>query len=271
MDDSTSDPVVADAWSKLRRLTPARIALGRAGGSLPTQAQLAFQLAHARARDAVHHPLSIESLVAGLATRGREVLTVRSAAADRRTYLQRPDLGRRLDESSRKALAASKAPDDAPFDVAFVIADGLSAVAIERNALPFLDAMLPSLPAAQWEIAPPVIAEQARVALGDEIAVALCARMVVVLIGERPGLSSPDSMGIYLTWHPRIGTTDAERNCISNIRKEGLGVDLAARKLLYLMTEARRRRISGISLKDEVEPPLDHLAAAGGNFLIEGG
>ena len=271
MDDSTNDPVVPDSWGKLRRLTPARIALGRAGSSLPTQAHLAFQFAHARARDAVHHPLSTASLVASLAARGHDVVTVRSAAADRRTYLQRPDLGRRLDEASRKALAAFKAPDSTPFDVAFVIADGLSAFAIEQNALAFLDVMLPRLSAANWEIAPLVIAEQARVAVGDEIAIALRARLVVVLIGERPGLSSPDSMGLYLTWQPRMGTTDAERNCISNVRREGMSFDVAARKLLYLMTEARARRISGISLKDEVEPPPDGLAAPGGNFLIEGG
>lgn len=269
MDDFNDDPVLLDAWGKLRRFTPARIALGRAGTSLPTQAQLAFQLAHARARDAVHHPLATDVLRTALAQRGHTVTTVHSTAPDRQTYLQRPDLGRRLDETSRTALAALRAADDAPFDAVVVLADGLSAFAIEQNALPFLDAMLPRLPAPAWKLAPLVIAAQSRVALGDDIAVTLHARMVAILIGERPGLSSPDSLGIYLTWQPRIGTTDAQRNCISNVRREGLDIDLAADKLLWLMNEARRRQLSGVSLKDDTQAPDDHLAGAATNFLLE--
>ncbi|BAL24902.1 ethanolamine ammonia-lyase subunit EutC [Azoarcus sp. KH32C] len=269
MTDPITDTVIPNAWGKLRRFTQARIALGRAGSSLPTQPHLAFQFAHARARDAVHHPLDIEPLRTGLAERGMEVVTVHSAAPDRPTYLKRPDLGRKLDDASRARLETYAAPEGADFDVAFVIADGLSAFAIEQNALPFLDVMLPRF-ATNYSIAPLVISEQARVAIGDEIAVALRARMVVVLIGERPGLSSPDSMGLYLSWQPEIGMTDAHRNCISNVRREGMSFDLAAHKLLYLMTEARGRRISGVSLKDEVEAPPERLAAPAGNFLIEG-
>lgn len=269
MTDRITDTVIPNAWGKLRRFTQARIALGRAGSSLPTQPHLAFQFAHARARDAVHHPLAIEPLRAGLVERGHEIVTVHSAAADRPTYLKRPDLGRRLDAASRERLETYRAPGGKDFDVAFVIADGLSAFAIEQNALAFLDAMLPRVPAGSWKIAPLVIAEQGRVAIGDEIAVALRARMVIVLIGERPGLSSPDSMGLYLTWQPAVGTTDAHRNCISNVRREGMSFELAAHKLLYLMTEARGRHISGVLLKDEVEAPPERLAAPGGNFLTE--
>lgn len=264
MEKPLTAPLISDAWAKLRRLTPARIALGRAGCSLPTAAQLAFQFAHARARDAVHHPLAVEPLRAALAERGYPVLTVHSAAVDRASYLQRPDRGRQLDAASRKRLAGGR------FDVVFVIADGLSALAVERNALPLLELMLPRLAAAGWTLAPVVIAEQGRVAIGDEIAVALGARMVVVLIGERPGLSSPDSLGLYLTWQPTIGTVDAGRNCISNVRREGLSADLAAHKLFHLMSEARARELSGIALRDETADPPQRLAAPVGNFLIDG-
>lgn len=264
MEEPLTDPVIPDAWAKLRRLTPARIALGRAGSSLPTAAQLAFQFAHARARDAVHHPLAVAPLCAALAERGQPVLTVHSAAVDRASYLQRPDLGRQLDAASCGRLAGGA------FDVVFVIADGLSALAVERNALPLLDRVLPRLAAAGWTLAPVVIAEQGRVAIGDEIAVALGARMVVVLIGERPGLSSPDSLGLYLTWQPTIGSADAGRNCISNVRQEGLSADLAAHKLFHLMSEARAREVSGIALGDEAGEPPQCLAAPVGNFLIDG-
>lgn len=270
MAESASDPVAQDAWSTLRRLTQARIALGRAGSSLPTHPHLAFQFAHARARDAVQHPLPVAPLWRGLRERGHQVVLTHSAAADRPTYLKRPDLGRQLDEASRAALNAYRPAHEQDFDVVFVIGDGLSAFAIEQNAIAFLDVMLPRLADGSWTIAPLVIAEQARVAIGDEIAVALRAQMVVVLIGERPGLSSPDSMGLYLTWRPAIGTTDAQRNCISNVRREGMSFALAAHKLLYLMTEARRRQISGVTLKDEAEAPPERLAATEGNFLLEG-
>jgi len=266
--DRPEAPTVANPWQALRRFTRARIALGRAGTSLPTAPHLEFQLAHARARDAVHHPLAIEPLRMALAQRGREVIVLRSAAGDRLVYLQRPDRGRRLDPESRSSLEERAGRSKEGFDAAFVVADGLSAFAIEANALPFVDAMLAKLDLERWRIAPVVIVEQGRVAVGDEVGEILGAGMVAILIGERPGLSSPDSMGIYLTYNPRIGTTDAQRNCISNIRREGMSCELAAHKLNYLMREARRRRLTGVGLKDESEAP--GAIAAGRNFLIEG-
>jgi len=258
-------PTVANPWQALRRLTPARIALGRAGTSLPTQPHLEFQLAHARARDAVHHPLAVEPLRAALEGRGREVITLRSAAGDRHIYLQRPDQGRQLDRDSRARLEVLARRSEGTFDAAFVLADGLSAFAIEENALPFLDAALAKLEG--WRIAPLTIVEQGRVAVGDEVGEVLGAGMVAILIGERPGLSSPDSMGVYLTYAPRVGTPDALRNCISNIRRDGLSCELAAHKLHYLMGEARRRKLTGVALKDEAEVPK--AIASGRNFLTD--
>jgi ethanolamine ammonia-lyase small subunit len=265
--DRPKVPTVANPWESLRRFTRARIALGRAGTSLPTGPHLEFQLAHSRARDAVHHPLALEPLRTALEQRGREVIVLRSAAGDRLIYLQRPDQGRRLDPESRARLKERAGRSKEGFDAAFVVADGLSAFAIEENALPFLDAMLAKLDRAEWRIAPMAIVEQGRVAVSDEVGEVLNAGMVAILIGERPGLSSPDSMGIYLTYHPRVGTTDARRNCISNIRREGMSCELAAHKLHYLMSEARRRRLTGVELKDDSDAP--GAIAAGKNFLIE--
>lgn len=239
-----------DPWYQLRALTPARIALGRAGGSLPTRAQLNFQLDHARARDAVHGALDLDAVAQALRQTGRECLTVRSAAGDRLRFLQRPDLGRRLDSRSHQLIEQTLTPGSS-VDAVFVLADGLSAGAIHRHALPLLAAVCPPLLADGWRLGPVVLAEQGRVALGDEIGALMGARMVVVLIGERPGLSSPDSLGAYLTWQPRIGRTDADRNCISNIRPEGLSYEVAGTRIGYLMNEARRRRLSGVALKDE--------------------
>jgi ethanolamine ammonia-lyase small subunit len=238
-----------DPWERFRSLTPARIALGRAGGSLPTAAHLDFQLAHARARDAVHDALDVAALRADLDRLGLGSLAVRSAAGDRERYLKRPDHGRRLDPSSRELLAATGIPLGS--DAAFIVADGLSARAARRHAAPLLSALVPPLSERGWRFAPVVVAEQGRVALGDEIGELLGAALAVVLIGERPGLTSPDSLGAYLTWQPKRGRTDAERNCISNIRPEGLPYERAAGRLGYLMMEARRRRLSGVSLKDE--------------------
>ena len=263
--DKPEAPIVANPWEALRRLTRARIALGRAGTSLPTAPHLEFQLAHARARDAVHHPLAVEALRAALEQRGREVIVLRSAAGDRLIYLQRPDQGRRLDPESRTRLEERSSAEEG-FDAAFVVADGLSAFAIEENAVPLLDAALAKFES--WRIAPIVIVEQGRVAVADEVGEVLGAGMVAILIGERPGLSSPDSMGIYLTYHPRVGTTDAGRNCISNIRREGMSHELAAHKLHYLMIEARRRKLTGVGLKDESEAPATIVAQK--NFLSEG-
>src|SRR6202161_890193 len=232
---------------RLRDYTPARVELGRAGVSVPTRALLEFQLAHAKARDAVHLPLAVNSLAVELKQKGIESISLSSAARNRDEYLTRPDLGRRLSENSRERLAALR-PD---YDAAFVIADGLSALAVHRHAAPLLELLLRDL---DWRIAPVAIVEQARVAIGDEIGELLGARMVVVFIGERPGLSSPDSLGAYLTWQPRPGRTDAERNCISNIRAEGLSYGVAAHKLLFLMNESRRLKLSGIQLKEAAVP-----------------
>ncbi|WP_265946567.1 ethanolamine ammonia-lyase subunit EutC [Dechloromonas sp. A34] len=242
-----SVPGTPDPWSALRRHTAARIALGRSGDSLPTSALLEFGLAHALARDAVHLPLDGAALATALDAVGLAHLAVHSQAADRATYLRRPDLGRQLTPDSLATLEKA-APATAP-DLVFVIADGLSSLAVARHALPLLHATLGQLPG--WSIAPVVIAEQARVALGDAIGEALGAATVVILIGERPGLSSPDSLGIYLTHRPRPGLTDADRNCISNVRPEGLSYAVAARKLTYLLDGARRLGRSGLALKDD--------------------
>ena len=227
----------------LREFTSARVDVGRTGHSLPTRELLDFQLAHAKARDAVHLPLDVQSVVIELQQNKIRCVTLASAAGDRVTYLHRPDLGRRLNAESRDRLARLKSD----YEAAFVIADGLSALAVHRHAAPLLELVLAEL---AWPVAPVVIVEQGRVAIGDEIGELLGARLAVVLIGERPGLSSPDSLGVYLTWQPRASRTDAERNCISNIRAEGLSYKLAAHKLLFLMNESRRLKLSGVKLKE---------------------
>lgn len=242
-------PVTDQPWASLRRYTAARIGLGRAGASVPTAAHLAFQQAHAEARDAVHAALDVQALVAGLRALGEAPLHVRSRAPDRAAYLQRPDLGRRLADASAALLAERRAP---AADLAFVLADGLSALALQRQALPLFTALRERLQQeGGWAWAPPVVATQARVALGDEVGALLNARCVVVLIGERPGLSAPDSLGVYFSWAPRLGLVDAQRNCISNVRPEGLAPPAAAAKLHALLREARRRQLSGVELKDE--------------------
>jgi len=247
----SKDIVTANPWQVLRQFTSARIALGRAGGSLPTAPMLEFQLAHARARDAVHLPLDAAALEVRLTGMGLESLRVHSAAPGRESYLKRPDLGRRLDASSRALLqpcAESVAQD---FDAVLVIADGLAALAAHSSAVRVLALAHAALVQRGWRLAPVVIAEQSRVALGDEIGEVLHAGQVAILIGERPGLSAADSLGIYLTYEPRVGRTDAERNCISNVRADGgLGCMQAAHKLVYLMTEAQRRKYTGVALKD---------------------
>lgn len=236
---STVTPL--DPWGRFRAATRARIGLGRSGDGLPTPALLDFQLAHAKARDAVHGSVDFDALAARFP--GREVVNVHSAAADRATYLRRPDLGRRLDEPSRVLLQ----PGD--YDAAFVIADGLSAAAVTDHAAALVLASLELL--SGWKVAPIVLARQGRVALGDEIGGLLGARMVAVLIGERPGLSVANSLGVYLTWEPRPGRRDSERNCISNIHADGLDIDGAARRLTGLMAEARRLKLTGINLKED--------------------
>jgi ethanolamine ammonia-lyase small subunit len=239
--------IVAPAWSaRLRSLTPARVGLGRSGVSQETRDLLDFARAHAQARDAAHARLEAAALLLAVQEiTGGDVVRLHSMATDRAVYLQRPDLGRRLDETSCAALADLKAGS---WELSLVIADGLSALAVERHALPLLRELLPRLEG--WRPAPVCVVEQGRVAIGDEIGAALGAQLCVVLLGERPGLSSPDSLGAYITWQPQPGRTDAERNCISNIRAEGLSYSQAAVQLTYYLTEARRRRLTGIALKD---------------------
>lgn len=241
-------------WRDLRRFTPARVALGRAGTGLPTAAHLAFQAAHALARDAVHAELDLEALLHALNQAGLTGITVRSACPDRRQYLLRPDLGRRLADEDRQRLAGSAAPGA----LAFLICDGLSAAAVRNHAVPLLQAAIPLLTKAGVAVAPLiVIATQGRVALGDDVGLALQAEAIAVLIGERPGLSAPDSMGVYLTWQPRPGRTDAERNCISNIRPDGLPIPAAADKFSWLINQMRLIRATGIELKDEQRIGVD--------------
>jgi ethanolamine ammonia-lyase small subunit len=238
-----------ETWMALRRLTAARIGLKRAGAALATAPLLEFQLAHARARDAVHDDLDEVRVLADLNALWPQTLSLASAAADRRTFLMRPDFGRRLADESTAMLIERQGS----FDVAFVIADGLSARAVNGHAVPVLAMTLPALRAAGLTIAPLVLVRHGRVAIGDTIAGALGATAVVMLIGERPGLSAPDSMGAYLTWQPHAETNDAERNCISNIRPEGFGYDAAAFKIVHLLQAMRARRLSGVALKDDSE------------------
>lgn len=247
-----------DPWVGLRRYTDARIALGRVGGSQPMAPVLEFRLAHALARDAVHRPLDVAGLSKRLAVLELPLRQVASCAPDRPTYLQRPDLGRRLAGDAHERLVGATAGDCC--DLIFVLADGLSPLAVERHAPPLLAAVVPRLRAAGWRIGPLVVAEQARVALGDETGYLLSAELAVVLIGERPGLSSPDSLGAYLTYRPRPGRMDSERNCISNIRPEGLACEDAAQKLLYLLGQARRMGLTGIDLKDD-DPSVQSSAS----------
>ncbi|HEX3893146.1 MAG TPA: ethanolamine ammonia-lyase subunit EutC [Terracidiphilus sp.] len=238
--------LTSPSWTtRLRALTPARVALGRTGVSQQTREQLDFQKAHALARDAVHARLQTAALVQSLrAVAGNEVLRLHSLAEDRAIYLQRPDLGRTLDEESRTTLEHAKSGS---FELVVIVADGLSALAVERHAVPVLTALFPQLEG--WKLAPVCVVEQGRVAIGDEIGAALGAQLSVVLIGERPGLSAPDSMGAYITWEPRPGRTDAERNCISNMRTEGLSYAQAAAQLSFYLREARRGRLTGVGLK----------------------
>lgn len=268
--------VTGNAWRVLRQFTDARIGLGRAGISLPTHELLKFQLAHARARDAVHFPLDVKRLVENLnaspaALPGESPLLLKSQAQDRLTYLQRPDLGRELSQESVQQLARHRVRDQSEPVVAIVIVDGLSSSAIQNNAEPMVTQLLRDLDEdpGDWRLAPLSIVEQGRVAIGDEIGECLGASVVVVLIGERPGLSSPDSLGMYLTWGPERGLSDARRNCISNVRPGGLSFGQASQRLRYLMEEARRLRISGISLKDRTDEVVIETTANSTTFLTD--
>jgi ethanolamine ammonia-lyase small subunit len=255
----SADMPEPDPWAALKQFTAARIALGRSGTSVPLREALAFRLAHAHARDAVYSTSDINSLIAGLAAVGQAYCHVTSQAKNREDYLQRPDLGRVLNEASRSQLQDVRAEG---CDVVVVLADGLSATALNQHALPLLQLLLPQLHDAGLHVGPVVLAEQARVALGDEIGELLRARLVLMLIGERPGLSSPDSLGAYLTYRPRPGLTDEARNCVSSIRPAGLAYPAAAARLLYLICEALRRQLSGTALKDQSDLLTDESASS---------
>jgi ethanolamine ammonia-lyase small subunit len=246
---------IQDTETSLRDFTTARVSLRRAGTSLATSEILNFQLAHAQARDAVRADLDTDSFALRVraeipALAATPVLILASAAVDRFTYLRRPDLGRILDDSSAGQLRHCHC------DVVFVVADGLSAIAVERHANPLLFLLAPALADSGWRIGPVSIVKQARVAVGDQISQKLGASLAVVLIGERPGLSAPDSLGVYITWKPGPGHTDADRNCVSNIRTQGLGYADAAAKITLYCNEARRLRYTGTALKEIISPRI---------------
>lgn len=253
-----NDPVTPNPWTQWRAATPARLALGRAGAGMPTDETLRFGWAHAMARDAIHAALDVDALEAALAAQHWETARARSQAADRITYLRRPDLGRQLDADDEARL---RGIGRYGCDACVVIGDGLSSLAVARHAVPLLAALRARLPA-DTRFSPVVVATQARVALADEVGELFGAALSVMLIGERPGLSSPDSLGIYLTHSPRRGRHDAERNCISNVRPEGLSYDAAAFKLAWLMRESLRRGLTGVALKDESELAVLEQAGA---------
>ncbi|MCK8134415.1 ethanolamine ammonia-lyase subunit EutC [Pseudoalteromonas sp. 2CM28B] len=277
--DHDNGKVVENPWSDLRRFTDARIGLGRAGISLPTSEMLAFQLSHAQARDAVNFPLDISEMTKTLSaidalSEVEKPLSVQSEAVDRVTYLQRPDLGRKLNQAGRTTLLntmqSRQSSTQAQYDLAIVVVDGLSSLAVQKNAAPFISELLKQLPTepSPYKIAPITLVEQGRVAIGDDIGELLNAQVVMVLIGERPGLSSPDSLGLYLTWEPKTGLNDACRNCISNIRPAGLSYFEAARRAVYLLQEAKKCGLTGVNLKDRTQDDVIEHQVQTTNFLI---
>ena len=263
-----NDPkAVPNQWDSLKQFTPARIALGRAGISLPTRASLDFQLAHALARDAVNIPVDFAELEQHLNFMGYQTLTLKTRAENQQMYLQRPDLGRLLTASAMNSLQKS-AP--IPADAVVVVADGLSSKAIEQHAEPFLSLLLPELQQNNYALSPVCLVKHGRVAIGDAIAEHYSTRLCIVLIGERPGLSSPDSIGIYFTYQAKSGiSTDADRNCISNIHKNGLGYEQALKKLLFLLTKAEKLQLSGVNLKDETTDTIANDQQKRVNFLLD--
>ncbi len=272
-----SKSVVVNPWHTLKAFTDARIALGRAGSSIPTHEMLKFQLNHAQARDAVHLPLDAALLFSTLEEElndyaqtselfsSEQPLLLNSLADTRGTYLQRPDLGRQLNQASCHHLSNQA---EQAYDLAICIVDGLSSTAIERNASAFLQALLKIIKHTNIHMAPLSICTQGRVAIGDQVAQLLNAKTIIVLIGERPGLLSPDSMGLYLTFNAKVGCNDAQRNCISNIRPAGLSYQEAAHKTQYLMTESTRLGLSGVSLKERSDPIKTNLHSQK-NFLVK--
>lgn len=239
----------SDAWQFLQNYTPARIARGRAGHSIPTSELLKFQVDHAQARDAVYSQLNTQQLNKSIIeTFDLQILNLKSEINNRSQYLQRPDFGRTLSQTSRENLKNINCSES---DICIVITDGLSAEAVNQNALLILEILIPKLRAINWKIAPICIVEQGRVAIADEVGFLLKSEIVIILIGERPGLTSPNSMGAYITFHPHVGMTDESRNCVSNIRPEGLNFQMATDKILYLLTEMKTKKLSGVGLKDE--------------------
>ncbi|MBU0924204.1 ethanolamine ammonia-lyase subunit EutC [bacterium] len=273
--DSDSN-IIENPWELLREYTDARIGLGRTGVSIPTSHSLAFQLAHAQAQDAVHLPLDIEHILEQLTSNNlnQEIfppVVLHSQAINRTTYLQRPDLGRKLNNDSSEILKSLNLNKNEPYDLAIIIVDGLSSLAIKENAVNFIEKLISALNEDNhnWNISPFTIVQQGRVAIGDEIAELLKAKTSLVLIGERPGLSSPDSLGLYLTWNPKSGLTDASRNCISNVRSDGLSYEEAVKKTMYLLKESRRLELSGVNLKDRTTSNIIENNQNEENFLIK--
>ena len=259
----------ADPWNSLKRFTRARIALGRAGSSMPTKDHLEFQLAHALARDAVKVPLDFTQLQQSLVKQGLTTLGLQTLAGNRQHYLQRPDRGRLLNPASVEKVKQAAHQAESP-DIVLIVADGLSSDAIANHAQAFISLLLPALIERQYTLSPICLVELGRVAIGDPIAEIFSARLCIVLIGERPGLSSPDSMGIYFTYQARTGKTDAERNCISNIHQNGLSYQGALQKLLFLIAEADRLQLSGVKLKDGTLDEQGSLSQGKQqNFLLE--
>lgn len=251
MNHYTTHVIDEDPWKSLKKYTQARIAMGRCGSAVPTHELLQFRLAHARAIDAVHLPFYQENISQELEKiSGTAVLRLHSAAKDRAEYLKRPDLGRLLSEKSVQTIR-NNMPQTSGYDISLVIADGLSSTAIENNIRPVMKLLLPILKEKKFTLSPVSVVEQGRVAIADVIAELLHAKLAIIFIGERPGLTSPDSLGIYMTYNPQKGTTDERRNCISNIRQDGLSYSLACSKVVYLIEEAFKRELSGVELKDE--------------------
>ena len=260
-------PATEDPWADLKRYTDARIALGRCGVSLPHAEWLRFRLAHARARDAVLTPFDRDQVRAELESAGLQCLELASAAASKEDFLARPDKGRRLSEESRALLAQQFAGSEiSGADICLVVSPGLSARAAHENAAQFAISFFARARAAGFSTAPVALVEYGRVAVADEVASLMKARLVVILIGERPGLSSPNSLGVYLTYAPFPGCTDEARNCISNVRPAGLSIEDGVRKLCYLVQEAFARRLTGVNLKDDM--PANYLPFAGGGAAI---
>ncbi|MBS0235644.1 MAG: ethanolamine ammonia-lyase subunit EutC [Proteobacteria bacterium] len=250
--------MAADPWANLKQFTDARIGLGRSGSAMPTHEVLNFALSHAMARDAVTTPIDWTRIENGLADLGLSTMRVASAASDRSEYLRRPNLGRKLSDHSREALMRAAEMEAQRPDLVVLVGDGLSSTAVTANIVPYLTAFLPYAAKSGWKLSPVLLAADARVALGDEAGEILGGKAVLVLIGERPGLSSPDSLGVYLTFAPRVGLKDADRNCISNVRQRGLSYEEGAFKTAWLLREAFKRGLTGVNLKDESQ------------FLIEG-